>query len=152
MVKHMTQVESIKEKLRYEAHFLETEDWELFQAVLADGEKMWNLFKIRDGKETIYFDKHISQEHKLRITVPLQRKSKRNTDILWLEYVVDYCEDDEIAWLEWLMRTEKFRVCWDADENKILGMVKEFDGILEWYNSKIDENLAKKLEAEELTA
>lgn len=149
MVKHM--IPSGKTTLRYEAHFLETGDWELFQAVLADGEKVWNLFKIRDGKESIYFDKHIGQEHKLRVTVALERKSKRNTDILWLEYVVDYCEDDEIAWLEWLLRTEKFRVTWDAEHHKMLGLVKEFDGILEWYNSKIDENIAKKREEEELT-
>ena len=145
MVKHM--IQSGKSTLRYEAHFLETDDWELFQAVLADGEKMWNLFKIRDGKETIYFDKHISQEHKLRITVPLERTSKRNTDVLWLAYVVDYFEDEEIAWLEWLLSTEKFRVSWHEDENKIVGMEKEFDGILEWYNSKIDENFAKGLYA-----
>jgi hypothetical protein len=139
-------------KYRYEVHFLTTEDWELFQAVLADGEKMWNLFKIRDNQETIYFDKHIFQEHKLRITVPLERKSKRNRDILWIEYVLDYCDDERIAWLEWLLRTEKFRVVWDVEVHKIVGMVNEFDGLLEWYNSKIDENLVKKREEKLLEA
>ena len=130
----------------YESHHMETDDWELVQAVLADGEKLFGYFSAVPGAipGSIFMHKHIGQEHKLRLSIPLKKVTKTRHNILWMQFVVDYFEDEQIAWLEWFLPSEqnRFRVVANEAEQMVNGAVEQFNTIVEWYNSKVAENYA----------
>ena len=89
----------------YESHHMETDDWELVQAVLADGEKVWGYFSAVPGETSIHMHKHIGQEDKIRLSNPLQRVTKTRYSVLLLQYGGDYLEDEQLAWLAWFLHS-----------------------------------------------